>query len=88
MANKVPSDLSANTPAVADITITETSAGTVGRKIATLLPSYTAALLVANTPSAVTYAGCIVYVSDGASNKRLAVADGTIWRFPDGNAVS
>ena len=88
MANKKPSDLSTNTAAVANVTITETSAGTVGKQLAYLLPSYTAALLVANTPSAVTYAGSIVYVSDGASNKRLAVADGTIWRFPDGAAVS
>lgn len=33
------------------------------------------------------WAGAIVYVSDGASNKRLAISNGTIWRYPDGVAV-
>lgn len=48
------------------------------------LPSYT----VATLPSAATYVRGIIYVSDGTSNKRLAVSDGTNWRFPDGNIVS
>lgn len=30
----------------------------------------------------------LIYVSDGASSKRMAVSDGTNWRFPDGNVVS
>lgn len=30
----------------------------------------------------------MVYVSDGSSNRRLAVSDGTNWRFPDGAIVS
>jgi hypothetical protein len=47
------------------------------------LRSYT----VATLPSASPAAG-LIYVSDGASNKRLAVSDGTNWRFPDGNVVS
>lgn len=29
-----------------------------------------------------------IYVSDGTSNKRLAIADGTNWRWPDGAIVS
>jgi hypothetical protein len=47
------------------------------------LRSYT----VATLPSAAT-AQQLIYVSDGTSNKRVAVSDGTNWRFPDGNTVS
>lgn len=48
------------------------------------LPSYT----VGTLPSAATYVRCLIYVSDGTSNKRLAVSDGTNWRWPDGAIVS
>jgi hypothetical protein len=48
-----------------------------------VLRSYT----VATLPSAAT-AGQLIYVSNGTSNKRLAVSDGTNWRFPDGAVVS
>jgi len=48
------------------------------------LPSYT----VATLPDASDNARGLIYVSDGTSNKRLAVSDGTNWRFPDGNVVS
>jgi hypothetical protein len=47
------------------------------------LRSYT----VGTLPSAST-AGQLIYVSDGTSNKRLAVSDGTNWRWPDGAIVS
>lgn len=47
------------------------------------LPSAT----VATLPSAATPAQ-MIYVSDGASNKRLAISDGTNWRWPDGAVVS
>ncbi|HSX00804.1 MAG TPA: hypothetical protein VLF67_01060, partial [Candidatus Saccharimonas sp.] len=47
------------------------------------LRSYT----VATVPSA-SVAGMLIYVSDGTSNKRLAVSDGTNWRWPDGAIVS
>jgi hypothetical protein len=49
-----------------------------------VLKSYTvaAALLLVAT------AGQQIYVSDGTSNKRLAIADGTTWRFPDGAVIS
>lgn len=47
------------------------------------LRSYT----VATVPSAATVAR-LIYVSDGTSNKRLAVSDGTNWRWPDGAIVS
>lgn len=47
------------------------------------LRSYT----VGTLPSAAT-AGQLIHVSDGTSNKRLAVSDGANWRFPDGNVVS
>ncbi|NYZ17829.1 hypothetical protein HL658_35250 [Azospirillum sp. RWY-5-1] len=46
------------------------------------LRSYT----VATLPSAAGLS--LVYVSDGAANKRLAVSDGSVWRWPDGAVVS
>lgn len=48
------------------------------------LPSFT----VATLPDAAAHSRGLIYVSDGTSNKRLAVSDGTNWRFPDGNVVS
>lgn len=48
------------------------------------LPDYT----VATLPSAANNARCLIYVSDGTSNKRLAISDGAAWRFPDGAVVS
>jgi hypothetical protein len=47
------------------------------------LRSYT----VAGLPGAGT-AGQLIYVSNGTANKRLAVSDGTNWRWPDGAIVS
>ncbi|ESZ60647.1 hypothetical protein NL532_24050 [Mesorhizobium sp. C120A] len=47
------------------------------------LRSYT----VATVPSAAV-AGQLIYVSNGTVNKRLAVSDGTNWRWPDGVIVS
>ncbi len=47
------------------------------------LRSYT----VATLPSA-TAVGQMIYVSDGATSKRMAVSDGTSWRWPDGIVVS
>ncbi|MBM3592666.1 MAG: hypothetical protein FJX32_08370 [Alphaproteobacteria bacterium] len=48
------------------------------------LPAYT----VATLPAAATYPRCVIYVSDGATNKRLAMSDGTSWRWPDGAVVA
>lgn len=48
------------------------------------LPAYT----VATLPDAEANTRCLIYVSDGTSNRRLAVSDGTNWRWPDGNVVS
>lgn len=48
------------------------------------LPSYT----VATLPAAPTHARSLIYVSDGTAAKRLAISDGTSWRWPDGAAVS
>lgn len=49
-----------------------------------VLPTYT----VATVPSAATYVRGLIYVSNGTANKRLAISDGTSWRFPDGAVVS
>ena len=46
------------------------------------LRSYTVATLPSASP-----AGMLIYVSNGANSKRLAVSDGTNWRYPDGNLV-
>lgn len=48
-----------------------------------LLRSYTIATLPTPAPAAQ-----LIYVADGASNKRLAVSDGSNWRWPDGAVVS
>jgi len=48
---------------------------------------YLRSFTVATLPSAAT-ARRIIYVSDGTSNKRLAITDGTNWRWPDGAIVS
>ena len=48
------------------------------------LPTYS----VATLPSATTFARCLIYVSDGTTNKRCAISDGTNWRWPDGAVVS
>ena len=51
------------------------------------LPGGLRASTVGSLPSA-SPAGQILYVSDGASNKRLAISDGADWRWPDGALVS
>ena len=84
MANQTISDLSFLAPVVSDVVVFDPATGDTSKKYATKLPSYT----VATVPSAVTYVGCLIYVSDGTANKRLAVSDGTNWRFPDGAIVS
>lgn len=48
-----------------------------------MLRPYTVASLPAAAPE-----GQLIYVSDGSSNRRMAVSDGTNWRFPDGAVVS
>lgn len=54
-----------------------------------ILPSYTVAQLNGGVVlPATTYPGGVVFVSNGTGNKRLAISDGTIWRFPDGAAVT
>lgn len=58
--------------------------GTVTATLPVVLPTYT----VATLPSAATYARGLIYVSDGTSNKRLAVSDATNWRWPDGAVVT
>lgn len=62
--------------------------GTEAASAPVMFKPYTVAQLLAGTPSASKYPTGIVYVSNGTSNKRLAVSDGTTWRFPDGNVVS
>lgn len=59
-------------------------AGTIHADRPVLLKSYT----VSTLPTAATYTGGLIYVSNGTANKRLAISDGTNWRFPDGNVVS
>jgi hypothetical protein len=47
------------------------------------LPVYT----IATLPDATLWPYAMVAVSDGASNQRQAISDGTIWRYPSGTAV-
>lgn len=46
-------------------------------------PVYT----IATLPTASLWPYATVAVSDGASNQRLVVSDGTVWRYPSGTAV-
>lgn len=46
-------------------------------------PVYTLATL----PSATLWPYATAAVSDGASNQRLVISDGTVWRYPSGTAV-
>lgn len=46
------------------------------------IPSYTTATLPVAT------ARGLIFVANGSNNRRLAVADGTAWRWPDGTVVS
>lgn len=48
------------------------------------LPSHT----VTTLPSASLHPRSLIFVSDGTANKRLAISDGTSWRWPDGAVVS
>lgn len=48
------------------------------------LPGYT----VATLPAAASFVRCAIYVSDGSASRRLAISDGTAWRWPDGTVVS
>jgi hypothetical protein len=48
------------------------------------LPPFT----VATLPPAASYPRCLIFVSDGAANRRLAISDGAAWRWPDGAVVS
>lgn len=84
MAAKKPSELDAvTTRAITDVFVIEQSSGSV-LQTGLKLPVYT----VATLPTASTYPYYLIAVSDGTSNKRLAISDGTNWRFPDGNTVS
>ncbi|MBP2294246.1 hypothetical protein [Azospirillum rugosum] len=68
--------------AVADLHLNPDGGGRVLFGSVPALPSYT----IATLPTAT--ARGLIYVSDGAANRRLAVSDGTGWRWPDGAAVS
>ncbi|MDI6026602.1 DUF2793 domain-containing protein [Corticibacterium sp. UT-5YL-CI-8] len=48
-----------------------------------VLRSYTIATLPAAAPAAQ-----MIYVADGSANRRIAVSDGTNWRFADGNIAT
>jgi hypothetical protein len=50
------------------------------------IPTSTVAGLSSFPPA--TYPRCMIYVSDGSTNRRLAISDGTSWRWPDGAVVS
>ncbi|WP_198373258.1 glycosyl hydrolase family 28-related protein [Roseomonas rosulenta] len=51
-------------------------------------PLQLAGYTVATLPAAASYARSLIFVSDGTANKRLAISDGTNWRWPDGAVVS
>lgn len=73
-----------NANQIADLATAQTFSGAKVFSLPPRLPTYT----VATVPSASTYSRGLIYVSDGTASKRLAISDGTNWRFPDGNIVS
>lgn len=66
----------------ADIILVPKGTGVFGSEKPVRFPGYNFASL----PSAVTYAGCTVRVSD--KNHRLATSDGAVWRYGDGTVAS
>lgn len=58
------------------------SGGRLNLAAVPVLPGYT----VATLPTAA--ARSFIYVSDGSGSRRLAVADGSNWRWPDGTLVA
>lgn len=56
--------------------------------VAATAPIQLASYTVGALPAAATWPRGMIYVSDGTANKRLAVSDGTNWRWPDGAIVS
>ena len=51
-------------------------------------PLPAARFTVATLPSASANTGGFIFVSNGTANKRLAISDGTNWRWPDGQIVT
>ena len=64
-------------------TIGATGGALLAFSVNPVLRSYT----VGTLPSAA-QAGQLIYVGDGGGNRRLAVSDGTGWRWPDGSLVN
>ena len=87
MASKTIDQLTAiTTPLVTDLYVVEQAADSVAYKQAgVFLPVYT----VATLPSASTYTGRLIRVSDETGGHTVAFSDGTNWRrVQDRNVVS
>lgn len=75
----------ANTATIGNSSITATYiSGALIPSLPVILPSY----YVNALPSASTYNKGIIHVANGSANQRLAVSDGSSWRFPDGTIVN
>jgi hypothetical protein len=74
--NKIISAIDAGALAIANVTRMSIDAPLQ-------LKSYT----IATKPSASANPRAVIYLSDGASNKRLSISDGADWRYPDGTVV-
>jgi hypothetical protein len=70
----------------ANVPLQLSSKGTAA--VSTTNPFQLASYTIATLPAAASYARCLIYVADGTANKRLAISDGTAWRWPDGAVVS
>mgnify|MGYP001600450348 CR=1 FL=1 len=72
-----PSGLTAiTTPVIGDLYVVEQADGTTYRQAGVFLPVYT----VATVPSAVTYVGRLIRVSNEVGGHTVAFSDGTNWR--------
>jgi hypothetical protein len=83
-AGGAPGIAAAGADADVSLSLAAKGAGAILAGAPIQIPSYAVGAL----PAAAWYPRCLIYVADGAGSRRLAVSDGTSWRWPDGSVVS
>ncbi|MBX6372951.1 MAG: hypothetical protein IRZ13_01795 [Acetobacteraceae bacterium] len=84
VAGGAPGIAAAGADADISLSLAAKGAGAILAGAPIQIPAYA----VGSLPAAAWYPRCLIYVTDGAGNRRLAVSDGTSWRWPDGSVVS
>ncbi len=83
-AGAAPGIAAAGADANVSLALAAKGAGAILAGAPIQIPSFAVGAL----PGAAGFPRCLIYVADGAGNRRLAVSDGTNWRWPDGAVVS